>query len=474
MRRSGLRRWWARMGIAGLCASAPSLAVSQESLSPGMELNAALEVSDPVDESGYVHDLFIVDAPADRRIVVTVESSRFDPFLEWGVVRDGRFESWGGVDDSEGLPSPTDARLFLDVDPPSFQGATPALRVSSVAGGPGGVYRIRMEEAEGGTLDVRRMDYGSQTSASLTETDALRGHRFVDVYLFRGEVGERALVALEAEYDAFLMLSPPPDPPAGMGPWENDDDFGGTDAFLEIDIPVTGEYEIVVTSFSQERGRYTLRLWDEPSLAPALGGDSDDLAAWGAGQRLSRASADRFGISFTEDERGPLHVVEGAVENGQVGFRFPAPVPALSPSPSLAEEISGADLPPNMATWGLASADDRTQIIVLGIRSLGPVTRAMLEMISADAQTSLAADSGFGQGVETIFEEFSWEDRTYELGFTGTTTGVFGLDEPERARGELYCRGTDEATSPGILICLLGLSRDDRSFLHAFEELEIG
>jgi len=159
--------------------------------------------------------------------------------------------------------------MFLGLD--GSGGA--ALRVSSLDEGPDGVYAIRLEPAQGGSLEESTMAYGQTASGSLQESDALRGAGFYDVHRFQGRAGERALIGLEADFDGYLALVNP----AGSGgddrTWEDDDGFGGSDAFLEVDLREDGEYRIVVTSFGQGFGDYRLRLWSAPVLVqPASGG----------------------------------------------------------------------------------------------------------------------------------------------------------------------------------------------------------
>lgn len=451
------------LGIVTLFALVPAPARGQDVLSAGMDVQGRLDDTDLPDEDGYLHDLFVVEADSEGRIRVRLESPDFDPLLEWGVLRDDVFQVMGVVDDSKGLASPTDARLWLDLS--ASADAPIALRVTSYEGGPAGAYRIRLESAESGELDIRRIGYDGQTTATLSETDGMVEGRFADVYRFEGREGERALVALEADFDAYLEIRAPSGVRDVTGPWEDDDGFGGTDAFLEVDLPVDGEYEIVATSYAQQVGRYTIRIWDEPALVPAVRGDLDELAAAGAAYELTpEEAAGLYGIDFTEEERTSLEVVDGTVRSEALGFRFPAPVAGLRPSDRVAEEMGMTDTGPNVHAWPLATDDGESTVVVMAIKTPGPVTRGVFEFMADSFSGTLG--TSVGTGVENTFEEASWEDRAYELGFvdaSGTSDDV----------GTIFCRATDDSRAPGLMLCLLGASTDGSSFIEAFRALAI-
>ena len=424
---------------------------AQERLSPGSALDAALDDADAVDEHDYVHDLYILTSDDEGRVVVSAESADFDVLLEWGVLGDHGFQPVGLVDDSEGLASPTDARLWLELE--AAEDAPTAIRVSSYDGGPDGRYHIRVEAVEPGRLQVRDVDPGARTAATLTRSDGLVDGRFADLYRFEGAKGERAFVALEAEFDAYLELRPPPDGPAGVGPWEDDDGFGGSDAFLEVDLPVDGTYELVVTAYGQEVGRYTLRLWSAPALVP-------EVEVTGVSTPQQQA-AELLGIAFTEEERAPLRNVDGVWENEALGFRFPDPPEDLRQSVDVQAAFGITEETPNAYAWALTSEDEETGIVAFAIRAPGRVTQELFEFMVG----SMAREIG-GTDLQQISEDLSWERRTYELRFREPTAT---FDE----QGEMFCRATDATTVPGHIVCLVGAGSGAGSFMELFRQLEL-
>ncbi|NLG69271.1 MAG: hypothetical protein GX496_06870 [Firmicutes bacterium] len=79
---------------------------------------------------------------------------------------------------------------------------------------------------------------------------------FFDAYVLEGELGRTVTVVLRAEFDAYLLLVGP----QGDVVAEDDASGGGRDARIIYTFPSSGQYLLVVNSYSAgETGRYLLQ-----------------------------------------------------------------------------------------------------------------------------------------------------------------------------------------------------------------------
>lgn len=83
-------------------------AVASRPLTIGQTIEATIESNDPELDDGRNFHQYAVTARPGERLIITLRSSAFDAFLDWGSVGPGGFESSTTDDDSGG---DTDARL---------------------------------------------------------------------------------------------------------------------------------------------------------------------------------------------------------------------------------------------------------------------------------------------------------------------------------------------------------------------------
>ena len=103
----------------------------------------------------------------------------------------------------------------------------------------------------------RVITVGETKTGSLTDEDPqLDEGEHYHAYDFDGQAGQRIVVSLRSSsFDSYLAIF------TSEIDWENQDDDGGSDSNAELDVtlPVSGRYVIIVTSYeSDETGDYTL------------------------------------------------------------------------------------------------------------------------------------------------------------------------------------------------------------------------
>ena len=112
----------------------------------------------------------------------------------------------------------------------------------------------RRSDRGGAAADGSRVEQGSLQ----TGDDVLTSGEYADTFRFDGSGGRRAVVDLRsADFDPYLVVRTP------SGAQFDNDDYGDDAgrAVVALELDETGEYEVVVTSFSEgESGSYSLRL----------------------------------------------------------------------------------------------------------------------------------------------------------------------------------------------------------------------
>ena len=97
----------------------------------------------------------------------------------------------------------------------------------------------------------------SAVDGELAASDSLFGRgQFADTYDYRWSSGERVVISLTSpEFDTYLVVRTP----AGREITNDDEGFGNVNSRLELSVPESGSYQVVVTSYrAQATGRYHL------------------------------------------------------------------------------------------------------------------------------------------------------------------------------------------------------------------------
>lgn len=422
-----MHRLRARTGLSLLVfLAAASGAAAQETLIPGEWTSGVLESSDPVDAESYIYDAYILPDGLEGLVSITVESSDFDAYVEWGVMGGGEFILVAQNDDFPGLASATDARTYAMVGP----GERPEIRVFSLEGGPDGSYRVRVDLVEEVAAVPAPIAYGADVEGTLEESDAFLHGAFVDHFIFTGAQGDVVKVALEADFDAYLRLLGP----GGELLAEDDDGLFATNAYLEMELPADGSYGVEVTSFMPAVGPYRLRMGTELDVGPMN---------------------PPVEILISAEEREALQHDGQSVWNDAMGFSLPSPGADFILADAADVEALMGEGAPNVHMWMFQDVLETAQLLVMAIKAGQAVDAAMLEAISGMMVQST--------GAEILEEASDWDgSRSSYSRFT------VGAED-----AEIRCMASPEERTAGLIVCVMGASTDGWSFREVLDGLEV-
>ena len=236
----------------------------------GRTVTGDLAASDETLQDGTHFDYYTYEGTPGEEIVVTLESSDFDPYMILNRFFGGELESVAQDDDGgPGLGARVRATLP--------QSGTYVVVANSV-GVSTGRYTLRLDRPEdvadeGGVADARpALRLGEEIRGQLATGDAvLADDSFADVYVFRGEPGDRVSLTLRsAAFDAYLTVSAL-DGGELTAVGQDDDGGGGTDAQVHVTVGGTGMYAVQANSYGAgATGAYTL-VAERASAAPPAG-----------------------------------------------------------------------------------------------------------------------------------------------------------------------------------------------------------
>lgn len=209
------------------------------SLSPGAPVRGMISPTDERFDTGP-GDVYGIEARAGEQIRVTMESEYLDSYLTL-IAPDGSSytddDSLGDYDAEIDIAAPVDG---------SYQ-----VIASAVYGENTGIYEL--EYSSSGQLDFLLNESGSISDDDQRD---IRGVRF-DVYDLSLVSGQEVSIRLSSQdFDTRLYVNDPQGEP-----YAENDDYDGTNSRLDVVAEQSGEYRIVVMSFSENaRGEYQLQV----------------------------------------------------------------------------------------------------------------------------------------------------------------------------------------------------------------------
>lgn len=286
-----------RPGTGPVTMTLASLLASDEAASARV-LEADQPVAGMLDESdrvlapdGAYADIWRFRGAAGDRVTVTMESGDVDAFLYVGRIGGQEI----GSDDDGYRAGDTDAQVVVRLP----EDGEYLVVAKSFGAGATGAYLLRRTltsaaevESEGpqpirtGTVstddlirialaeDAPELRSGAAVSGVLSSMLRLQEDGSPALpFVVRGTAGQTVVVTLQsADFDTYLiagdLLAGEPRVLA-----QDDDGAGGTDSRLELRIPASGELVVLVNSFDDSGGAFTLR------VDPAGAGASGDIAA---------------------------------------------------------------------------------------------------------------------------------------------------------------------------------------------------
>ncbi len=213
-----------------------------------IEMNSAVE--------GYLSvgrwDVWQFDAEADQVVTIELISEDFDPFLELFEPSDTTVPFIADDDGGRG----TNAMIY---NTRLLMTGTYQIYVHSFEDSGSGTYSLSLFSGTGTVVAVETstpLIFSETVTATLTTPEA--------VYYFEGTAGQRiSLFVTSAHFDTYMELLDAKGTLVG----ENDDDGRTTNSALNLELPDTGLYFVVVSAYEGEaNGEYELELYPLDSI----------------------------------------------------------------------------------------------------------------------------------------------------------------------------------------------------------------
>ena len=222
---------------------------------PLANTSGSLAPGDQQLQSGEYQDSYFFTAQPGQSIVVDLTSDQFDPYL---ILKPPQGEQLDN-DDWEGSLSQS------RIETTATSAGEYEVVVTSFAVGETGSYNLQygVEGGSGysGYPNQNAGGFGSARSESGTLArgdEQLDDGEFYDSYTFSGQAGQRMSIEMASnEFDTWVGLI------GDDGVIDANDDAPnmGTNSLLELNLPYTGDYTVIATSYAPgETGAYTLNI----------------------------------------------------------------------------------------------------------------------------------------------------------------------------------------------------------------------
>ncbi|HUR92435.1 MAG TPA: hypothetical protein VMY38_07155 [Gemmatimonadaceae bacterium] len=245
----------------------------------GRRVESTVTPADPTLADGTRFQVWRFSAQAGQDVAVALDSPEFDVFLML-LAADGESQQalQMKMPDNVSKIAQTAIRVPRDGDylivantqrPDAVGRYRLSLRTLAEACAAGGPCTVEGDEDSGLTPirrinagSARRIALGDSSTADLAATDGrLMDSSYFDAWRYQGRAGERIVIDLvSSDFDPYLIFTrPTAEGPESMR--ENDDTPPMPDSRLAVELPDSGTYVIVTTSFQPGRtGRYALRI----------------------------------------------------------------------------------------------------------------------------------------------------------------------------------------------------------------------
>jgi hypothetical protein len=206
----------------------------------------------------YRYDLWTFDGVGGDHLRISMESSDFDTYLEFGPIAGSQI-SVSDVDDDGGLG--TDALLRVQLPHDGLFG----IRARALTEDAVGAYLLRIEPYTPAPPLRSTITVGERVSAAFTVDDAfLDGGIYFQEWAFEGEATDRLWIRLRSEeLDSYLVLGRE-GPDGGFQELAYNDDASdddGVNSLLEFQLPESGSYLIRTRTYrGGEIGSYSLEI----------------------------------------------------------------------------------------------------------------------------------------------------------------------------------------------------------------------
>lgn len=235
---------------------------------------------------GSYYEAHSLELNAGDRVIATMRSTEFDPYLILVQEQDSSFRTIAENDDFEGLNAQVSARAetsgrYRLIANSAFARETGSyqLTVEVRPSSTGGVSSTSSSE-QGEPIEIRR---GQALSGNLSDRTShrLRDGTLYNAYSFDGRVGEVVEISLSSsEFDAFLILADE----SGEYLAIDDDSGDGLNSLIRITLPYSGRYGILANCIGRdESGRYSIRITSIDQAREGVAGLDYDAVYPGGG-----------------------------------------------------------------------------------------------------------------------------------------------------------------------------------------------
>ena len=263
---------------AASLASAPLAA--QQTLTAGQTVAGSLDSGDGTTADGQHYDVYRIRGRPGTRMIVTMHSTDFDPYLRWGSPAGSAWQE--ELSDDDGGPG-LDARLAIVLG----SGGQYELRASSLHPEQVGLYELRVTEP-GPPPPATSLRVGQTVEGELTESDYEGDDGYEDRYAIRGAPAEIITLSLKsAAFDPFLRFGVMEGGEL-MNVTEDDDGGPGFNAEMVVQLTSAGVHHVVVRALNGgAAGAYTLRVLegnvpegDDDGFMTDTTGVASDTVTW--------------------------------------------------------------------------------------------------------------------------------------------------------------------------------------------------
>ena len=283
----------AAASILGACATpAPETPTPQSNesgrlLRVGETVTGTIEEADPTWGGNGRFDAYRFEANEGDRVLITLSSEDFDPYLVVGTESGGIFDALEQNDDAG---AELNSRIRFTVP----RTGTYRILAQAFADYGMGTYELSLQPWVAAAVETATLTVGSPVEGYLDEEDNYDEDEesHYDEYAFRAEAGRRYSITMSSEdFDSYLVLG------TGSGDAmeeisRNDDSGGGYDSRILFSPQTSGSYTVRATSFGGgSAGAYRLQVSEAAAVGPlvvsplAIGGtvngtldDSDQVA----------------------------------------------------------------------------------------------------------------------------------------------------------------------------------------------------
>ena len=229
-------------------------------ITAGQATTGNLATADAKMDNGAFFDAWVFDVGQDSEVILAMTSSAFDTYLALASGAPGSVTEIVEMnDDLVGTNSGISVAVAA---------GTYTAMATSYAGGATGDYSIMLEVLPTGSDEARVLRPGSPANGALASSDeTLPDGSHYHNWTLQGTAGDRVTMTLaSSDFDTYLAIQS-----GGESLAANDDSDGTTNSRVEVTLPTTGAYTVVVTSYGAgATGSYALAA-QSVSRAPFVG-----------------------------------------------------------------------------------------------------------------------------------------------------------------------------------------------------------